>query len=342
MFKKARLKLTFWYLLIIMIVSVSFSGVIYYGASRELGRIVRLEQYRSQHPVLGIITLPPPDLDNIPQVKQPDVQVIQAEKERIIESLVTLNLFILLASALCGYFLAGRTLRPIAEMVDEQNRFITDASHELNTPLTALKTSIEVNLRDKALNTPKAKKLLQSNLEDVNNLQLLSGELIKLSQYQKANGNLFFEKVSLGKLVNQAMLKVKPLAQKKKIKLTTKVANVSLMCEEKSVVELFVILLDNAVKYSNNGSEVNLRSRKYDSKVEITVEDKGIGIAKEDLPHIFDRFYRSEKSRTKQKFTGYGLGLSIAKRVVSLHKGTINVESELGKGTKFTMVFNTV
>jgi signal transduction histidine kinase len=82
-------------------------------------------------------------------------------------------------SALSGYFLAGRTLRPIKNMLDEQNRFITDASHELNTPLTALKTSLEVNLRNKQLNLEEAREVLKSNLEDVNNLQSLSEELIK-------------------------------------------------------------------------------------------------------------------------------------------------------------------
>jgi two-component system sensor histidine kinase CiaH len=266
--------------------------------------------------------------------------LIQSTKIRVFEGLAFINLVILFLSALSGYFLAGRTLRPIKEMVDDQNRFITDASHELNTPLTALKTSIEVNLRNKNLRIEKAKELLLSNLEDVNSLQALSDELIKLSQYQKPNGNVLFEKIQLLEAVNQALDKIIPLSQKKKIKISTNVPKVVLMADEKSLIELFVILLDNAVKYSNDKTAISVKARKTDSKIEITIEDQGLGIAKEDIPFIFDRFFRAEKSRTKQQALGYGLGLSIAKRIVDMHSGTIDVESEVGIGTKFTILLN--
>jgi len=105
-------------------------------------------------------------------------------------------------------------------MLDEQNRFITDASHELNTPLTSLKTSIEVNLRDKNFNTGKAKEVLESNLEDVNNLQFLSAELIKLTQYQDQNNNLQFEKFHLADVIQEAVEKVKSQAKKKNISIS--------------------------------------------------------------------------------------------------------------------------
>ena len=121
---------------------------------------------------------------------------------------------------MAGYFLAGRTLRPIKNMLDEQNRFITDASHELNTPLTSLKTAIEVNLRDKNLSLKKAKDVLKSNLDDVNNLQFLSAELIKLTQYQDQNINLQLGKVLLKDVIEEAIEKVKVLAKKRNIKIT--------------------------------------------------------------------------------------------------------------------------
>lgn len=342
MFHSARIKLTAWYLLIIMVISISFSTFIYFGATGELSRVVRLEQYRSQRPLIGIIPLPPPDLDNVPQIKQPDIQVINAEKIRIIESLFVVNIFIFFASALAAYFLAGRTLEPIKEMVEEQNRFITDASHELNTPLTALKTSIEVNLRDKKFNMEKAKEVLSGNLDDVNNLQLLSDKLIKITQFEKPNGNFRFEKVSLAEVVDAALKKVSQQAKKKTIKIETTVPKLSISGDKTSLTEVFTILLDNAVKYSPDKTSVEVKAKRTDHKIKITVKDEGIGIAKEDLLHIFDRFYRADKSRSKQKVTGYGLGLSIAKRIVNLHNGTIAVDSNPEKGTVFTMYFPAV
>lgn len=339
MFHKTRLKLTAWYLLIIMIVSISFSTFIYFGATREFNRIIRIEQFRNLHPEINenYIQRPVWEIENIPLPRQPDSRLIQATKIRALEGLIGINLIIFFLSALAGYFLAGRTLKPIKEMMDEQNRFVTDASHELNTPLTSLKTSIEVNLRDKKLNLEKAKEVLVSNLDDVNNLQSLSDELIKITQYQKLNGNFQLKQIYLSEAVKKAVEKVNPLAAKKHIGVSISVPKLYVNADEKSLIELFVILLDNAIKYSKNGKQVSVSALKAGSKIKIKIEDKGIGIDKDDLPYIFDRFYRADKSRTKQQIVGYGLGLSIAKRIVSLHAGMIEAESVPKKGTIFTI-----
>jgi len=337
MFHNARLKLTAWYLLIIMVISISFSTFIYFGASREYDRILRIEQYRVIHPMQpGIILQRPPsdtDLFSIPS--QTDNELADWAKLRALEALFGINVIILFLSALSGYFLAGRTLRPIKNMIDEQNRFITDSSHELNTPLTSLKTSIEVNLRDKNFNMEKAKEVLASNLEDVNSLQFLSAELIKLTQYQDQNNNFQSEKLSLLEIIQEAVEKVKSQAKKKGIVIKLDIPKTQVMGDRRSLTELFIILVDNAIKYSPNKKSVSVSVRKPDSKVQILVKDNGIGIDKKDIPYIFDRFYRADKSRTKQKAVGYGLGLSIAKRIVTLHNGNIVVESEIGKGSVF-------
>jgi two-component system sensor histidine kinase CiaH len=342
MFHSTRLKLTAWYLLIIMAISISFSAFIYFGSTREYDRLLRIEQYRIQHPTPPgvIIQRPFGEIDPFspPPSSQADSELIEWARIRVLEALFGINVVILFLSALSGYFLAGRTLRPIKNMLDEQNRFITDASHELNTPLTSLKTSIEVNLRDKDFNTGKAKEVLRSNLEDVNNLQFLSAELIKLTQYQEQNNNLQFEKFYLSDVIHEAVEKVKTQAKKKNISIslnTADTAKIYLVGEKRSLTELFIILLDNAIKYSPNKTAVKLMVKKIDSKVQIIVKDNGIGIDKKDIPYIFDRFYRADKSRTKQKTRGYGLGLSIAKRIAILHNGNIVVESETGKGSSF-------
>ena len=339
MFKSARIKLTIWYLLIIMVISISFSTFIYLGSTREFDRILRIQEYRIQHPEIQqrFIQRPIWQNDDIPLSRAPDPVVISEARNRIAEGLFGINLIILIVSSLAGYFLAGRTLRPIKNMVDEQNRFITDASHELNTPLTSLKTSIEVNLRNKKFNLNDAKKTLLSNLEEVNNLQALSEELIEITQYQKVNGNFKLKKVNVAEVVKKAVAKIKPQADKKQIKIITDVAKTIINADERSLTEVFTILLDNAVKYSVEKKNIEVSSSSTDSKLKIIVKDNGIGIDKEDIPFIFERFYRVDKSRTKQQIPGYGLGLSIAKRIIDLHGGTISVLSVKGEGTSFTV-----
>jgi signal transduction histidine kinase len=341
MFHSARIKLTAWYLLIIMVISISFSAFIYFGATNEYDRIIRIEQYRAIHPMQpGTFFQRPPSPDDLISLSaKQDNELIEWAKLRVLEALFGINVIILLLSALAGYFLAGRTLRPIKNMLDEQNRFITDASHELNTPLTALKTSLEVNLRNKRLTLEEAREVLNSNLEDVNNLQSLSEDLMEVVMYQKQNGNFKLTKVDLQEVLKTSIEQVKSLAQKKRITMKSNVSKIMILGNEKSLSELLIILLDNAIKYSKEKSTISINLEKEDTMVNISVKDNGIGIKAEDLPHIFDRFYRADRSRTKQKIDGYGLGLSIAKRIVTLHNGSIRVESEINKGSSFIVTF---
>lgn len=335
MFHKARLKLTAWYLLIIMAISIAFSIFIYSGAEREFNRLLQIErshiesntgQVRVHFLSNGAI------ITNTPTV---DADVVSEARTRVLIALIDVNVIILVLSALAGYFLAGLTLKPIQEMIDEQHRFITDASHELNTPITSLKTTIEVNLRNKNLSLEKAKEALESNLEEVNNLQLLSSDLIKLTQYQKPNGNFYRTDLNLRDVISDATEKVSVMAEQKEIVIEVKIPKTTIFADKKSITEVFVILLDNAIKYSPKKKSVMIIAKELDDKVIISISDEGIGIPKEDLPFIFDRFFRADKSRTKQEIPGYGLGLSIAKKIVTLHNGSITAESNPKKGTTF-------
>lgn len=332
MFQKARINLTVWYLIIIMLVSVAFSVVIYLGINSELGRFERLQSVRLQREQQLMLPVPPP-----PEIHGLDIQAITAARARLTIILIFINLGIFVAAGFSGYFLAGRTLRPIKDMLDEQNRFITDASHELRTPLTSLKTSIEVNLRNKDLTINQAKNLIKSNLEDVESLRVLSDGLLRLAYYQEPNGNMSFEKISIREVVDNAVEKVKAVAADKKIKINSKIEKAEVNGDRKSLTELLVILLDNAIKYGKQNSTVKIDASKADDRVVISVSDQGIGIDDKDLPFIFNRFYRAEKSRSKENVSGYGLGLSIAKKIVEIHNGLITVKSEKGEGTTFTV-----
>ena len=338
MFHSARIKLTAWYLLIIMLISLSFSVAIYKVLTAELDRVESIQRLRLENGPFERPQILPPDIrDETFRQFRLDPQLINETKDRLFVILTFINLAILGSSTVAGYFLAGRTLKPIKEMVDDQNHFVTDASHELRTPLTSLKSEIEVNLRDKNLNLSQAKKLLTSNLEEVNNLQALSDGLIKLTQYQKGYKNLNVGEVSLASVVSDAVKKVINLAKNKKLSIINEVGDYKFSANRESLAELFVILLDNAVKYSPSKTKVTLTSQKTDGYLEVKIADQGYGIGKEDLPHLFDRFQRAEKSRSKAKASGYGLGLAIAKRIVDSHHGTIKVRSELNKGSVFTV-----
>lgn len=331
MFHSARLKLTAWYLVIIMTISIVFSLGFYNLASKEFHRIIRVQEFRMEHP--GATILQPRKFI----VRVPNIQDLEDANNRLKHLLVVLNGIIFFATGAAGYFLAGRTLRPIQEMVSEQRRFITDASHELRTPLTSLRSEIEVGLRSKTLTLADAKKLLGSNLEDVISMQSLSDNLLALTKDgQKANRSQMSD-ISLIEALDSAIKRLNGSIKKKEISIEKGIDNLHVLGFPENITELFVILLDNAIKYSPEKSTISVIAKKRDGTVEIRVIDTGGGIPNEDLPHIFDRFYRASKSRSKEQVSGYGLGLSIAKQIVESHGGSISAESKITKGTTLTV-----
>lgn len=341
MFKSARFTLTLWYVVISMVVSIAFSIAIYIGATREFDRILRVDEFRREHPQYHIeIEGTVARVQQLTLEQPPDPAVVNQAKGRVLLGLLEANMMILLLSSAAGYFLAGRTLRPIQKMHDEQKQFISDSSHELNTPLTSLRTGLEVNLRNKKLSLADAKKVLVSNLEDVEKLQELTTELMELTQYEEVPTKPMLIPVSIQTAVTAAIKKVQQLADEKNIILQTTIPHLSVLAERKSLEELFVILLDNAIKYSPEKSTVSLEAEEINGKVKIAVSDTGIGISPEDIPHIFDRFYRADKSRSTHQTSGFGLGLSIAKRIVAMNKAKMSVASKVGEGTTFTLLYS--
>ncbi len=332
MFHSAKLTLTAWYLLIIMIISVMFSFVIYRVLTLELDRVgyqqrVRYERVERDWRI-------PNDL-KIYLLDRLDPEVIAETKQRLVFRLILINGGIFIIASLAGYFLAGRTLKPIQQMVSEQKRFIADASHELRTPLTSLRSEIEVGLRSKSLAIDEARVLLVSNLEEVIRLQSLSESLLTLAQSGKLANNPDFTKVSLRESLEIATKKINGAIKKKKITLIQNTSDLYTSGIEDRITELFVIILDNAIKYSPSGSKVIVSIKRQGKLAVIVIKDNGIGIGKEELSHIFERFYRADISRTKITSNGFGLGLSIAKDILRNHNGTIQVKSILNKGSEF-------
>jgi signal transduction histidine kinase len=336
MFHEARLKLTGWYLAIIMAISLSFSLAIYMGVNRELVRIGDLQKERQDRADTISNFLKQSGFPIPPEIQPLESETVEAARLRIISALGLINISILVISGIGGYLLAGLTLDPISKMVKKQKEFVGNASHELRTPLTSLKTEIEVALRDSKLETKDYKSLLRSNLEDVNSMQKLSNYLLEQNKYENSDINVEVEKLDLADVVARVIKKVVPVAGKKKIKIIAKLSKVKVKANRDALMELSTILIENAIKYSGSSKIVEVRTK---GRGTLEVKDFGVGISKADLPHIFERFYRSEHSHSKEKIAGYGLGLSIAKSIVDKLNGKIKVESQLGRGTMFSVQF---
>ncbi len=327
-FKTAYTKLTVYYVCIIMFLSVAFSCTIYSISCSELDRGLNKQ-------IKTIRDLPKVMINgDIVDFEQIRLKQFEESRNRLIEGLIYFNFLILIFSTIISYLLAKKTLEPIEKMVESQNRFTADASHELKTPLAAMKSEIEVSLRDKKFNLETSKKLLTSNLEEVAKLETLSNALLQLARY-KEDVKLSFPNLSIEDILINAYEKIEPLAKEKSINFENNLKDLTLQGDKQSLVELFAILLDNAVKYSPEKSIININVEHDKQFVVIKIKDRGAGIKSSDVPYIFNRFYRADSSRTKEKTGGYGLGLSIAKQIVEMHSGSIEVCSLPSKGSEF-------
>jgi two-component system, OmpR family, sensor histidine kinase CiaH len=334
MFKQARIKLTGLYLLIIMSISISFSVIIFFLISSEFKRSFRQAEMHIRTEEFGG-PFSRQNQKNLRELSPLLIEDLNTAKNNLILNLAIINGFIFIFSSGAGYLLAGKTLKPIEASIEDQKRFIADASHELRTPLTALKTSIEVGLRDKNLTLKKAKKLIKDNVEDIKELESLSNNLLNLTNLRINGKNLLFEKVDIKETIFSVVKKIKFLANKKNIDLQVKVKKQYIRGNKQSLRELVLIFMDNALKYTPPQGKVSVKTKKSRNSLVLIIEDTGIGIPKEDIPHIFKRFYRVDKTRLKNDSGGFGLGLSLAKEIIDLHKGTVNVESKIDKGTTF-------
>lgn len=334
MIKQAQIKLTLWYVLIIMSITVSISALVYRGVSDATERALeaqrkRLERRLTDFPGGKAWMMQRPDKP-MPLI---DEDTLSEVNEGTMQLLILINLGILLITGGLGYILAGITLKPIDEMIKGQKRFISDAAHEIKTPLTIMKTNLEVTLRDKKLKTQDAKEALSSAITEIDKLNLFINKLLKKSRYQSGKNGLIKEKFSLTELIRKIETELYPLAKAKGISMKSKLDEVDINADKNMMSEMLTNLIENAIKYSNSKGKVDISLKNSAKFAKIQIKDNGIGIAKDDLQHIFEPFYRADKSRSKTEREGFGLGLSIVKDIVDKHHGTIKIESELSKGT---------
>lgn len=316
MFQSATLKLTAWYLAILMSISIIFSVAIYQVTFYEIN--LRLENLQRGLMQLNIGILNPTIISSDTYRNEE----VESASEQMILSLLYVNLIILVSGGVGSFLLARRTLRPIERAHDAMSRFTSDASHELRTPLAAMKTELEVALRDENLSPVEMRELLESSLEEANKLIQLSEVFLKLARldYDAVD----FQAVDLVPVVESVVKKQR--SKKDRFTVTTRKKAV-VNGNEPALEELVTILVENAIKYSPAKSPISVRVYEKRMNVVIEVTNQGDVISPEHLERLFERFYRGDASRTASSDKGYGLGLAIAKRIVDVHHGDIKASS---------------
>lgn len=313
-----------WYLAIVMVISIAFSCVVYRFATDELRFGLRHQTQRifEEYPVFN----------NDPILRSPGTDLNESA-HRILLELVYFNLLVFGGAGFASYFLARRTLKPIEEAHEHQKRFTADVSHELRTPLTSLKMGSEVALLDKQATKEDLREALESNLEDAGKMDMLINSLLRLTKLDNDAVSETFEPLPTVQLVETAIAQVSKIAKLKGITIKNEVKKFTVIGDREALVQLLVILIDNAIKYSPAKSSVVITASHFKSNVRLHIKDEGRGISPSELPHVFDRFYRADASRNKTDGEGFGLGLSIAKLIADRHHGDITLTSRLDKGT---------
>jgi signal transduction histidine kinase len=243
----------------------------------------------------------------------------------------------LVLALVAGFFLAGRALRPISDAMDRQQAFVADASHELRTPLSLIRANAELLQRHPRKTVGASKEAVDDIISETDRLSTLVSQLLTLARADAGATTFTLTEIALHDLVEDVGKQVRVLADKKGLQLDVRVDGpVRVTGDEVRLRELLLILLDNAIKFTDAAGTVALTLAADGGKAVVQVRDSGRGIPPDMLPHVFDRFYRADKARSREE-GGAGLGLAIAKWIVEGHRGAIRVDSYPGMGTTVTV-----
>ncbi len=310
-FSRARLRLTILYVLIITVILFIFSQALLAGYGRYMARSVERHELAEKQ----------------------EYSIIQEAERELQVILLLVNAGIILLTTGFGYFLAGRTLSPIKQTFENQKQFISDASHELRTPLAILKTNMEVELSLKKPLPLDYRKSLESNLEEVDTMAKLVNDLLLLSRLD-AQQDTTRQPVVLGDLLQFTKKRMSAYAREHAVSLHLELPKPEIVVsgDKELIISAISNLLKNAIDYNKKNGLVSLKLEDNGRDAFVTIEDTGIGIPQDIIAHIFDRFYRGDKSRSGY-ISGAGLGLAIVKSIVDKHAGTITVKSRENMGT---------
>lgn len=223
----------------------------------------------------------------------------------------------------------------------ERRLFVSNVSHELRTPLTSVKSYLEA-LDEGALTEPVAPDFIKVSLDETNRMMRMVTDLLHLSRIDNATSHLDVELINFTAFITFILNrfdKMKSQDEEKKYELVRDypINSVWIEIDTDKMTQVIDNILNNAIKYSPDGGKITVNMKTTDDQMILSISDQGLGIPKEDLPKIFDRFYRVDKARSRAQ-GGTGLGLAIAKEIIKQHKGFIWAKSEYGKGSTFTIV----
>lgn len=242
--------------------------------------------------------------------------------------------FIAAGVGVCAYYFSGQAVKPIERTLLMLRRFVADAGHELNTPVATIEACLET-LRDPHKLGEMSEDVLRIMERASERLRHLSKDLIVLARIEDPEAEMMRTNVSINKLTDAVVSELMPIAKERNIEIVIEnKAEANIFGHHESILEIVNNLVDNAIKYCETNGKVVVTVDQKDSNVAISVADNGVGIPADSLGNVFDRFYRVDKSRSRD-VGGSGLGLSIVKAAVERHYGSVTVESESGKGTIF-------
>ncbi len=305
----ARLRLTFYYTITAIVILGGSSIVLYNTILSNLTQSI---------------------LENI--FLNPDISqaLIDRAQDILVNRFITINIIIIFFVIILGFLLTEKTLKPIKLNMQKQKRFIADASHELRTPIAVVISGLEVNLNNKKLDITGAKKTLENTLDEMREFSKLSNDLLDLSKYDMSKQTKY-EIFSINELVKSIVEKNKNLANLKNINIETKIELPSVVLGNKiELSRVFFNILDNAIKNTLQDGKIFVSDKVVSGKYLLTISDNGVGIKADILNKIFDPFFRGDTSRSTD---GAGLGLTLSKKIIENHKGTISVKSQVNKGT---------
>lgn len=305
----ARLRLTFYYSLTAIIILGSSSILLYNIILSNLSQSIREESI----------------LD--PRIAQ---AIIDRTQDILLNRFLTIDIILIFFIVVLGFLLTYKTLEPIKSNMQKQKRFIADASHELRTPIAIMISGLEVNLNNKKLDFIEAKKTLESTLAEMREFSKLSNSLLDISKYDTPT-QIEYEPISINELVKSIIEKNKNLAKIKKINIETKIESPVVVQGNKiELSRVFFNILDNAIKYTPPGGKILISDKIVSNKYIVIISDSGRGIGEDILSKIFDPFFRGDEARSTD---GAGLGLTLSKKIIENHKGTISIKSQVNKGT---------
>jgi len=258
----------------------------------------------------------------------------------IIKVSMLVGFFSLIIFFAISVFLANWILKPTEKSWQQQKQFLADASHELKTPLTVILTNADIVLSHKKDTVANQSKWVEHIQTEAKRMSTLINELLFLAKNEDTKTNVIFSVLNFSDIVWNSLLPFESVIYEQGKFLESKIqSDIMIYGEKNKLSQLIVILLDNACKYSNENTTIEISLSENQDKIKLSVTDVGNTISQNDIEHIFERFYRVDKSRSREN-GGYGLGLSIAQSIVNIHNGKISVQS--GQSTTFTVIFPSI